>query len=94
MSGHLNGCAAKFMEYAPRAHCYHCASHELNLALCKACKIPEISCMIADMQKKTGMFFKYSLKRQQHFEQSIERGVEQQKDALVSLRPKDRKIEN
>ena len=33
MSGHLNGCQAKFREKVPKAAYYHCASHQLNLAI-------------------------------------------------------------
>jgi hypothetical protein len=89
MAGNLNGCAARFMEYAPRAPYYHCASHELNLALCKACKVPEISCMIADMQK-AGIFLKYSPKRQRHFEKSIEAAKESNEN--ISTKKKKLKL--
>ena len=33
MAGHRNGCAAHFKRDYPRATYYHCASHQLNLAL-------------------------------------------------------------
>jgi hypothetical protein len=67
MSGHLNGCQAKFAQVVPRAQYFHCASHQLNLALTKACSLKPIQCMLSDM-KSLGIFFKYSPKRQRCLE--------------------------
>ena len=64
MSGHLNGCQTLFREIVPEAAYYHCSSHQLNLALSKACDVKPIQCMLADF-KSLGIFFKYSPKRQQ-----------------------------
>ena len=52
MAGHLNGFKAKF----PRATYYHCASHELNLALSKTARVAEISCMLSTLTS-IGLFF-------------------------------------
>ena len=70
MSGHLNGCAANFLKENPNAPYFHCASHNLNLALSKASKIPEISCML-DTLTTVGIFFKYSPKRQRQLEKDV-----------------------
>ncbi|XP_066274145.1 52 kDa repressor of the inhibitor of the protein kinase-like [Branchiostoma lanceolatum] len=70
MAGIRNGCAANFQQTAPRAPYFHCASHDLNLALCKACKVKEIQCMMATL-KAVGLFFKYSPKRQRELESAI-----------------------
>ena len=69
MSGHLNGCQAKFSQVVPEAHYYHCASHQLNLALTKACAVKSVQCMLSDLQA-LGIFFKYSPKRQRCLETS------------------------
>jgi hypothetical protein len=63
MGGCGNGCAAVFHRMNPRAPYFHCANHELNLALSHASKIPEIRNMICVLQS-VGLFFKYSPKRQ------------------------------
>lgn len=70
MAGVRNGCAAEFMKTSPRAPYYHCASHGLNLALCYACKVPEIHNMICTL-RSLGYFFRNSPKRQRAFEESI-----------------------
>ncbi|XP_078679460.1 52 kDa repressor of the inhibitor of the protein kinase-like [Branchiostoma floridae x Branchiostoma belcheri] len=68
MAGVRNGCAANFKRTAaPRAPYFHCASHDLNLALCKACKVQDIQCMLETL-KIVGIFFKYSPKRQRELE--------------------------
>ena len=70
MAGHLNGCSALFKAKFPRATYYHCASHELNLALSKTARVAEISCMLSTLTS-IGLFFKYSPKRQRYLEESI-----------------------
>ena len=70
MSGKQKGCAARFQQKSPRALYLHCASHELNLALSKACALPEIHCMLSAVQS-VGIFFKYSPKRSRQLEESI-----------------------
>ena len=67
MSGHLNGCQTRFREIVPQAMYYHCSSHQLNLALTKACSVQPVQCMLADL-KALGIFFKYSPKRQRCLE--------------------------
>ena len=62
LSGHLNGCQAKF-RVVPEARYYHCATHQLNLALTKACAVTSVQCMLSDLHA-LGIFFKYSPKRQ------------------------------
>ena len=70
MAGCQNGCAKNFEDVSPRALYFHCASHELNLALSHASKVPEISNMVCTL-KSVGIFFKYSPKRQRELEQCI-----------------------
>ena len=64
MAGEINGCAANFKKEHPQANYYHCASHNLNLALCKASQVPEIQNMMGSLQA-VGHFFEYSPKQQQ-----------------------------
>ena len=71
MAGNQKGCASRFLKISPCAPYCHCASHELNLALSKACKIPEIHCMLCTF-KSFGIFYKYSPKRQRCFEKAID----------------------
>lgn len=78
MAGLENGCAANFRKVAPRAPYFHCASHDFNLVLCKACKVPTIHCMLENL-KALGVFFKYSPKRTRRLEQSIDRVNEERK---------------
>lgn len=70
MSGCHNGCAKLFQDVSPRAFYFHCASHELNLALSHASKVAEINNMVSAL-KSVGIFFKYSPKRQRELEESI-----------------------
>ncbi|XP_078679498.1 52 kDa repressor of the inhibitor of the protein kinase-like [Branchiostoma floridae x Branchiostoma belcheri] len=85
MAGVRNGCAANFKRTAaPRAPYFHCASHDLNLALCKACKVQDIQCMLETL-KTVGLFFKYSPKRQRELERAIDRGNEER--VAAGLKP-------
>ena len=70
MAGYKNGCAANFQKVVPRANYYHCASHSLNLALCKACKLPEMTNMMPNMQA-LAIFFKYSPKRHERLKKAL-----------------------
>ena len=72
MSGKVKGAAATFyMETGnDKAVYFHCASHQLNLCLSKASKVPQVFNMISTMQV-LGIFFKYSPKRQRKLEASI-----------------------
>ena len=56
MPGKEKGCATCFMKETPRALYLHCASHSLNLALSKACQVPEVHCMLSASQS-TGLYF-------------------------------------
>ena len=62
--GKTNGCAANFLKVVSNAHYYHCASHSLNLALSKTCRLPEVTNMMSTLQA-LGIFFKFSPKRHQ-----------------------------
>ena len=72
MAGCQKGCAAMFMKKTsnPAALYLHCASHNLNLALSKACGISEIQCMTSALTS-VGLFFKYSPKRSRQLEASV-----------------------
>ncbi|XP_035989381.1 zinc finger MYM-type protein 1-like isoform X2 [Fundulus heteroclitus] len=70
MAGRVNGCAANFCKESPRAKYFHCASHQLNLALSKSSSVLDIKCMLSTVAS-VGIFFKYSPKRQQQFESSV-----------------------
>lgn len=70
MCGKQKGCASRFQQLSPRALYIHCSSHQLNLALSKACSLPEIHCMLSTI-KSVGLFFKYSPKRSRELESSI-----------------------
>lgn len=61
MSGRLKGCRTLFLNFAPRAHYFHCASHILNLALSQSCAQVEVQCMMSTV-KEVALFFKYSPK--------------------------------
>ena len=49
---------------------HYCSSHDLNLALCKACDVKEIHLML-DALKQLGLFFKYSPKRSRRLEVAV-----------------------
>lgn len=70
MSGKYNGCAARIKRLYPRAEYYYCMNHDLNLAVSKSCKVPEMRIMI-ESTKQLGIFFKYSPKRQNTLETSL-----------------------
>lgn len=55
MAGALNGCQAKLQSVVPQDIDYHCSSHQLNLALLKACSIPEIQQIVSTL-KSVGIF--------------------------------------
>ena len=71
MAGALKGCQSCLKVEVPQAVYYHCSSHQLDLALSKACCVPEIHWMISSM-KALGVFFKYSPKRQRRLESCVE----------------------
>ena len=49
---------------------FYCMNHDLNLVPVKACKIPEMHMLCT--VKQTGIFFKYSVKKQHHFETAVQ----------------------
>ena len=55
-AGALNGCQAQLASEVPQAIYYHCSSHQLNLALSKACCVLEIAYMIFTL-KSLGIYF-------------------------------------
>ena len=65
MAGQQRGSAAAFQWIAPKAPYFRCASHDLNLALSKACNISDIQCML-NFVKTVGILFKYSPKKQRY----------------------------
>ena len=71
MAGQRRACAAHFQWLAPKAPYFHCASHDLNLALSKACNIGDIKCML-NVIKTVGILFKYSPKKQVLLEECVE----------------------
>lgn len=71
MSGKNLGCAAQFTRLSPRTVYHYCASHNLNLVLCKCCNVPEIQLML-DSLKQLGIFFKYSPKRSRCLEKAVD----------------------
>ena len=52
-------------------HPFHFASHDLNLALSKACDINDIQCML-NVIKTVGILFKYSPKKQVSLDECVE----------------------
>ena len=61
ISGKNLGCAAQFTSQSPRVY-HYCAIHNLNLVLCKSCKIPEIQSM-HEALKQPRLFFRYLPRR-------------------------------
>lgn len=47
-------------------------NHDLNLAVKKSCKIPEMQIIMLDTCKQIGLFFKFSPKRQHAFLTSVD----------------------
>ena len=67
----LKECAARFRQEVPRAIHYHCASHQLNLALSSTCQMTEIIWAV-HVVKKVGLLFKFSPERQGEFQRAIQ----------------------
>ena len=74
MAGKQKGAAIQFQLKIgnTKATYFHCASHQLNLALSKASKVPEIHKVVCLMQT-VGVFFKFSPKRLRALKRCIER---------------------
>ena len=71
MAGKYAGFATRFLKESPRALYHYCSSHDLNLALCKACDVKEIHLML-DTLKQLRLFFKYSPKRSRRLEVAVD----------------------
>ena len=69
MAGEQRGCTVRLQWLAPKAPYFHCGSHNLNLALSKACDISDIQCML-NVIKTVDILFRYSPKKA-----SITRGM-------------------
>ena len=80
MAGHTNGCVAFVKGEARFAPYFYCMNHDLNLVLVKACRIPEMHYMFCTV-KQTGIFFKYSAKKHQHFETAVQEVNQERKEA-------------
>ena len=78
MAGKQNGAAQNFQKNTQndRALYYHCASHELNHALTKASRVPELFSMVCFLQSLR-RFFASSSKRKRLFEKVIQEKVDQ-----------------
>lgn len=71
MAAANKGCASRIKSLFPRAEYYYCMNHDLNLAVKKSCKIPEMQIMLYTC-KQIGLFFKFSPKRQHAFLTSVD----------------------
>ena len=71
IAGQQRVCAARFRWLAPKAPYFHCAPHDLNLALSKACDISDILCML-NVIKTVAILFKYFPKKQVLLEERVE----------------------
>ena len=71
MTGVVNSCAANFMKIVPQRPQARRASHNVNLALSKACRVPEVQNMMSSMQTLAA-FLKYSPEGHRRPEQSTE----------------------
>ena len=69
MSGKTKGAATQFCLKIEneKAVYFHCTSHELNLCLSKASKVPQVSNMISTI-RFLGLLYKFSPKRQRKLE--------------------------
>lgn len=70
IAGRLRGCQALFQDTYPLAGYYHCASHQLNLAITKSSTLMEVQ-LAHETIKSVGLFFEYSPKRQRQLEAAI-----------------------
>ena len=71
MVGCSNRVATCIQDKFPKALYTDCAAHRLNLCVVKCCSIHEISNMMGTADSVV-RYFKYSPKRQQHFEECID----------------------
>jgi hypothetical protein len=85
MAGVRNGCAANFQKVAERAPYFHCASHDLNLVLCKSCKQQEIHRLLETLLQ-LGLFFRNSPKRQRQLEHHLKESTKSKIKPLCETR--------
>ena len=71
MAGQQRGCTACFQRLAPKAPYFHCASHDLNIGLLKACDIRDKQCML-NVIRTVGILFKLSPKKQVLLQECVE----------------------
>lgn len=71
MSGSRSGCSTIIKEQSPMAVYAHCAAHQLNLAVVSACKIQAFH-NAESFIGEVARFFKFSAKRQQLLDKSID----------------------
>ena len=72
MSGAKSGCSAASQQQAPKAAYFHCAAHQLNLAVVSACKIQafmNVEAYIGEIAR----FFAFSPKRQRLFDKTMDK---------------------
>ena len=84
MAGVVNGCAANFMKIVSQAHYFHYASHSLNLALSKACKVPEVQNTMSTLQTLS-IFFKYSPTRQRLGQSTEDINIQRKRESLKEV---------
>ena len=71
MSGARSGCHAIIQQSAPKAEYFHCAAHQLNLAVVAACKIQAFRSTESTIGEIAG-FFAFSAKRQCLLDKGLE----------------------
>ena len=71
MSGARSGCRAIIKQSAPKALYFHCAAHQLNLAVVAACKI-QASRSPESTIGEIARFFAFSAKRQRLLDKGLE----------------------
>ena len=69
MAGQQRACVTRCQRLAPKAPYFHCASHDLNLALSKVCNISGIQCML-NVIKTVGIFLSIPL-RNKYYERNV-----------------------
>lgn len=71
MSGARSGCRAIIQQSAPKAVYFHCAAHQLNLAVVAACKI-QVFRSTESTIGEIARFFAFSAKRQRLLDKGLE----------------------
>ena len=71
MSGAKSGCRAILQQSAPKAVYFHCAAHQLNLAVVAACKIQGFRSTESTIGE-IARFFAFSAKRQHFLDKGLE----------------------